>query len=46
MMGVGLASLAIISASVGAQAQPARNPAQIGDPTGTPPGIALMQNRN
>jgi glucose/arabinose dehydrogenase len=46
MMGVGFTCLAILSTSFAAQAQPAPNPAQIGDPTGTPPGVAPMQNRN
>jgi glucose/arabinose dehydrogenase len=46
LTGAGVTCLAILSASLAAQAQPAPNPAQIGDPTGTPPGIAPMQNRN
>ena len=45
MMGVALGCVGIFSASFGAQA-PNPNPAQIGDPTGTPPGVAPLQNRN
>ena len=46
MTSVGLACLGMIPSSI--SAQPAPNPPlnQVNDPTGTPPGVAPLQNRN
>src|SRR5262245_25997764 len=47
MMGVGLACLAMGAVTVMAQPQPQPpNPNQVNDPTGTPPGVQPLQNRN
>src|SRR5215831_19340623 len=42
----GLAGLALYAGSISAQQAPNPPPNQVNDPTGTPPGVMPMQNRN
>ncbi len=46
MMSVGLACLTVIPNSISAQPVPNPPVNQVNDPTGTPPGVMPMQNRN